>query len=244
MLQPAAWTRLMAKLGESMQANGYSTRILLGVAPEIYGHRQRAANPSYKALSEFHDRVALSIKKYCDRQTVGGDIGPLELLELEEDAKSLILRHQANRENFLSPGGYLHSIRGFVAKEPENICRIAASLHVASGWGKWIGVEAVQSAIEIVEWFSNQTLGALGPFGTLSPLAWKSQKLLNFIRRSYWQLNRPADLTDISRMGPIRPKSEVLNCLEFLKYHGFAALVDAPDGKSTVLPMLHLLPYQ
>jgi hypothetical protein len=92
----------------------------------------------------------------------------------------------------MAPGGSLHAVRGFASKDVEHICRIAASMHAVCGRGLTIDVHTVHQAAQIVTWFGNQTMMVFDPLGPLSPLAGKALTLLEYIRRSFWTINRPA----------------------------------------------------
>lgn len=236
MLQPQAWVRTMAKLGDAIQANGYATRILIGVADANHGFRTRAADPTYEALAVFHKAIEPLAQAFSARDA-GACHGKREVLEFSDDARIFLRHRNTDLEAQMAPGGSLHAVRGFASKDVEHVCRIAASMHAVCGRGLTIDAHTVRHAAQIVTWFGNQTMMVFDPLGPLSPLAGKALTLLEYIRRSFWNINRPAKTSVIGREGPVRPKQEVQKCLDLLMRNGLAHVLTDVKLGPIVVPM-------
>jgi hypothetical protein len=241
MLQPQAWVRTMAKLGDAIQANGYATRILIGVADANHGFRTRAPDPTYEALAVFHKAIEPLAQAFSAREA-GACHDKREVLDLSNDARIFLRHRNTDLEAQMAPGGSLHAVRGFASKDVEHICRIAASMHAVCGRGLTIDVHTVHQAAQIVTWFGNQTMMVFDPLGPLSPLAGKALTLLEYIRRSFWTINRPAKTSVIGREGPVRPKQEVQKCLDLLMRYGMVHVLTDVKLGPIVVPVQPPLP--
>lgn len=89
------------------------------------------------------------------------------VLEFDEAAQELWIHHANRIESEISPSGKYHDIRDCAVKMAENVARIAALFHYfENGEGK-IGVETVQNAFNLGDWYLNEFKRLLGTQGQI-----------------------------------------------------------------------------
>lgn len=237
MVQPPVWQKFMhSERGRAMHNTGFCARMLMGLIISNQGFRPPPSLTSYEGPAEFHAMVDNFAHKYLDRLELQTH-AKREVLELCLDAKMLLRDRQIALEPNLAPGRGLHETRDFASKYGEHVCRVAASLHAFSpDQGLEISAENAQRATAIVNWFGDQFSHIFDPHGPLSPLAADAQKLLTYVQRHYWEGHQVARLSVIGREGPVRGKSHVMACVEYLVRHQMARLVTAPSHGQTLQP--------
>ncbi len=127
MIQPDVLADFFAKRGKIVQSSGLCARFLFSRSPSIQGLRQPRLNLPLDHLLPFHARLRESLSAY--KQMLESGRVTRDVIEFDEQAKSLWLQIASKVEADFHPGHYLHDISDFGNKYMDVVGRIACLLH-------------------------------------------------------------------------------------------------------------------
>lgn len=237
MVQPSVWTHVMSKRGDALRASGYFARMLPVFATSMQGFRTPSPeSPSEVHLNAFHQEVREKLCSYEEQLRCKNGLRRTTL-DLTVAAKGLLREISQDLEQRIAPGMPLRSTRDFASKAVENICRVAASLHIFTDKAPAIEADIVEKAAKLVYWHGNQFQLIFSPNGPLSQNERDAMAILNYIQSQYWSHRTCAPLSEALRNGPIRPKSRFDACIELLRATARVGIAPDPStGKPLITP--------
>lgn len=160
---------------KSARASGLWARFLLSEPSSTIGFRfdDNLSWPT-DALEMFHQRL---VELYSRRENV--------TLTFSRDAQGLWSNHYNEIELSMAPGGYLVEYPDFGSKIPENTARLAALIHLSSDDGDQISYETLLSAINVMSWFTNETIHIFGGIGPQSQFMHQVAEFEKFMTREH-----------------------------------------------------------
>jgi putative DNA primase/helicase len=147
--------------GGLARGSGFLARFLVAWPESTIGSRPYVEPGEMPALEDYRRRVG-ELLDMPPAMTAEGALRP-EVLKLGPDAKDLWIECYNAGEAAQQPGGKLFDVRDVASKAADNIARMAAIFHVFEhGPAGWIGVDAVRSAGQVVDWYLGEALRFYG----------------------------------------------------------------------------------
>ncbi|MFT3755278.1 MAG: YfjI family protein [Pseudoxanthomonas sp.] len=156
-VQPDIFDEYRAKRGKAAKGSGLFARFLIARSKSLAGFREQTdGNAKLVHLPTFHSRVASLIRQYVE-QVKEGRV-ERDVLEFDDEAKTLWKEIEANVENDLKPGLYLHDIFDFAGKYMDHIGRIACLAHYYYADTAWHEGDTPESRAERIGKISSDML--------------------------------------------------------------------------------------
>ena len=235
MAQPDAAARMLCD--PVLVDQGFLSRLLVAAPQSTAGTRfQKALSPETEPALRRYGARLLDVLE-TPPVLMAGTRNALEPRRIEFDAaaKARWLSFADFVERMLAPGGELDPVRGFANKLAEHVARIAGVLTLTGDpHGAAISLDALNRAIEIADFFTNEAL-RLWESGSCSPELRQAERLLEWLRGSW---REPlVGLSAIYRLGPnsIRDKQTAKATVAILEDHGwlsrYVGAAPTVDGK-------------
>ena len=147
--------------GGLARGSGFLARFLVAWPESTVGSRTFAEAGEMPALEDYRRRVG-ELLDMPPAMTAEGALRP-EVLKFDPEAKELWVESYNAIEAAQRPGGELFDVRDVASKAADNIARMAAIFHVFEhGPSGLIGVDAVRSAGQVVDWHLGASLRFYG----------------------------------------------------------------------------------
>ena len=163
------------------------------------------------ALERFHQRL---VELFSGQENV--------TLTLSPDAQVLRRSHYNEIELAMGPGGYLEQYQDIGSKIPENTARVAALIHLSSEDDGQISYNTLLAAINVMAWFTNETIHIFGGTGPQSQFMKDVAAFETFMGRVHAMGLRSVRTKRILQNGParLRKRSALNAVLSYLQLNG------------------------
>lgn len=217
MVQPDVIASFFSRRGRIVQGSGFCARYLFSRSPTIQGLREPKLGGPLVDLLPFQARVSELLILYRDKLRAGPMVR--DVLEFDEEAKTLWLKIATDVEIDFRPGAYLFDISDFGNKYMDMVGRIACLLHYfevdtvtaqdgPSDGGKTcskISATTLEAAEKIANWHLHEYKAMFSQ--TLNPLPQEldAQRLYNYLYRTFFLRNIPfTEKNAVRQCGGIR----------------------------------------
>lgn len=231
MLQPGVSDALLAN--SQLEQQGILSRILVSAPASLIGTRMQREHKAESLLAlRNYESVMIQMLSRKPQSTDSGELRP-QPLTLDERAKDLWRAFSDEVEGDLREGERLQSIRGFAAKLPEHVLRIAGVLQALEKPEiLFIDSEVLLRAIEAGRYYSEEALRLFGA-SQISKELQVAQKLLNWLHQKG---HAEIALQEVYQRGPaeFREAKRAREAMAVLAEHGWAKPIRAGlniDGK-------------
>lgn len=175
MVQPEVFQSYLNKHGEIAKSSGFFARFLMTQVDSNIGNRFRSIDA--QTLEMILEPLHTPLRKLLGllRQRFYDEELPRDVFELSEEAKNMLHDKRIEMEGKVIPGGEFAHIRDFVSKFPDNSIRMAAIFSkvifeatdpICSGMlgkGKIIDGQCMRDAMDIMEWYMEQSCAIFYP---------------------------------------------------------------------------------
>jgi putative DNA primase/helicase len=152
MTQPQTLQQFFKKQGELSRDNGFLARFLFSYPTSTQGTRFiRNTDQTWKYQQPFQDRISEILNS--DISETGQNLPTPEIFGFSPEAQTRWIRFHNNVEFELQSGRFLSDIRDSAAKIADNMARLAALFHYFQGYEGDIGIDSVERASAICEWY-------------------------------------------------------------------------------------------
>ena len=180
-VQQAALASFLEHSGALARGIGFFARFLISWPESTQGYREFTEAPKdWPALSAFHRRIQELLNTPIPIAE-NGALTPALLSMSIEGQKAWVLFH--NRiEQELRSGGDFYEVCDVASKIADNVARLAALFHLFAGIKGDIGLDALESAIQIATWHLNESKRFFGELAL-------PEEIVNAIRLDKWLIN-------------------------------------------------------
>jgi len=146
--------------GETARGSGFLARFLLSLPDSTQGSRPFKESPAeWPKLAKFNQRITEILSEPAPINDDGA-LKP-DLMRMTKDAKELWVAYHDETESLICGNGALSAIRDVASKVSDNVARLAALLAKFEGRTE-INAKSLESAVYVVAWHLNESLGFLG----------------------------------------------------------------------------------
>ncbi|WP_417516113.1 YfjI family protein [Marinobacter sp.] len=227
MVQNSAFEAYMDRRGEATRGSGLWARFLVSRPESTQGNRfVRNGSPAAEKQELFNSRMNELLN-----QVVGLLEAPeseKQVLHFSPDASNLWTDIANEIEVQIRPGGRFENAGDHASKLPNNIARLAASIHWFEGYEGDISKEVLNMAIDIGFWYSDEYLGIFLPPPRHIVDAQELRNWLDSVRMGNQRYIRK---NHIRQYGPgrIRNKVRLNDALDILKMEGQVSIFTAQN---------------
>lgn len=171
MAQPEAVQNFIFRTGNLGRGTGFFARTLLSQPESTQGNRFNHEIPNtWPNLNRFNARIQNLLCTYPDHNE-GEPIDP-KLILLSPEAQEAWQLYADDVETRLLVGNSLQDLRDVGSKAADNVARLACLFHVFEyGTEKPIEFQTMQNAIDIVEWYVQESCRILGQWSTTNDVS-------------------------------------------------------------------------
>jgi len=229
--------QFLEKAGDVARGSGFLARFLVAWPESTQGNRPYIEpSGTLRGLDAYDARITALLNQQLNFDETGNGIEP-ELLKLSSEAKSDWVKFYNVIELELKPTGSLTTVRDVASKIADNAARVAGLFHLYEhGTQGEIGIDAMQSACNIVMWHLSESRRLLGELAQDPALSMAAKLDDWLIARCNVRGTSRLTLREVLQNGPIRilrKKSTLLPVLDELFDADRAQLVTI-DGKKFI----------
>ncbi|MFG1605871.1 DUF3987 domain-containing protein [Actinoplanes sp. NPDC049265] len=207
---------------------GLLARILFALPENTVGRRKIGADPiPTQVAAEYHAHLhalVLTLAEWTDPA----------VLVLTPQANDAVLDIERQVEPRLAPGGAWSHVVDWGSKYTGAVVRIAGLIHLAEhlhdGWGKPVGVDTIERAALIGEYYAAHALGAFDDMGS-DQATRNARTILAWIERTNTRAFTKREVFRALKSTQIPTAADFDAPLSVLEAHGYLRQLDPPTPK-------------